>query len=221
MFFVYLKDGRRIDIPEAAAVVHRTMVLFLDDEDNIVEQFATNDIVAYSRTPYVEDAQGHQCLRARCRDVEGDLIMLRRHRRRRNGSARRDPAYDDRLACCSARRRAARAKPRIAEGRPHSRPAFAIATWRLLELRQHLARRDDVAVDAQLLRVDAQRQADELRQVQDRHLEPVDLGVLGRVRLLRVEVEVAERAGRDQAVGAFLLRLAEVVARPSSASSSC
>ena len=94
MFFVYLKDGRRIDIPEAAAVVHRTMVLFLDDGDNIVEQFATNDIVAYSRTPYVEDAQGINASERNPADMEGDLILLRRHRRRRSSSAHPAQDYD-------------------------------------------------------------------------------------------------------------------------------
>ena len=93
MFFVYLKDGRRIDIPEAAAVVHRAMVLFMDEEHNIVEQFATNEIVAYSRTPYVDDAQGMNASGPDA-DMEGDLIMLRRHRRRRKVSPRGDQAYD-------------------------------------------------------------------------------------------------------------------------------
>jgi hypothetical protein len=94
MFFVYLKDGRRIDIPEAASVAHRTMILFLDNGDNIVEQFATNDIVAYSRTPYVEDAQVVNASDHDAADLEGDLILLRRHRRRRGSSAHSGPGYD-------------------------------------------------------------------------------------------------------------------------------
>ena len=40
----------------------------------------------------------------------------------------------------------------------------------------HLSHGDDVAVDAQLLGVDAEGEADELGQVEDGHLEAVDVG---------------------------------------------
>ena len=69
--------------------------------------------------------------------------------------------------------------------------------------------RGDVLAHAELLRLEAERQADELRQVQDREAE-VAVDDLGRLGLLHVEVEVAERAGGDQAVGAGVERVADV-----------
>ena len=62
---------------------------------------------------------------------------------------------------------------------------------------------------AELLGLEAEREADELGEVQHGEAEVAvdDLGGLG---LLHVEVEVAERAGRDQAVGAGVERVAEV-----------
>ena len=62
---------------------------------------------------------------------------------------------------------------------------------------------------AQLLRLGAEREADQLRQVQDGEAE-VAVDDLGRLRLLHVEVEVAERAGGDEAVGAGVDRVADV-----------
>ena len=61
----------------------------------------------------------------------------------------------------------------------------------------------------QLLRLGAERQADQLRQVQDGEAE-VAVDDLGRLGLLHVEVEVAERAGGDEAVGAGVDRVADV-----------
>ena len=69
--------------------------------------------------------------------------------------------------------------------------------------------RGDVLAHAQLLRLGAERQADQLRQVQDGEAE-VAVDDLGRLGLLHVEVEVAERAGGDQAVGAGVERVADV-----------
>ena len=69
--------------------------------------------------------------------------------------------------------------------------------------------RGDVLAHAELLRLEAEREADELRQVQDREAE-VAVDDLGRLGLLHVEVEVAERAGGDQAVGAGVERVADV-----------
>ena len=66
--------------------------------------------------------------------------------------------------------------------------------------------RDDVALELQLGAVEPGRDADELREVQDRHLE-VLARLLAQLRLPRVEREVAERARRDHRVGAGLLRL--------------
>ena len=56
-------------------------------------------------------------------------------------------------------------------------------------------------VHPELLRLEAERQPDGLGQVQHRDAE-VALHELGGRGLLQVEVQVAERAGRDEGVGA-------------------
>ena len=53
---------------------------------------------------------------------------------------------------------------------------------------------------AELLGLQAEREAEELGEVQDRHVELAADDALGQ-RLLEVEVEVAQRARRDEAVG--------------------
>ena len=70
----------------------------------------------------------------------------------------------------------------------------------------------DMAGHAQLLRRGAECEADELRQVQDREAE-VAVDDLGRLGLLHVEVEVAERAGGHEAVRAGVESVAEMGAR--------
>jgi hypothetical protein len=82
----------------------------------------------------------------------------------------------------------------------------------LRQLREQLLRRDDVPVHPHLARVDAQRQTDHLRQMDDRQVDVV-LRHLLRRRLLRVEVQVAQRARRHQRVRAQLLRLVDMAAR--------
>src|SRR5262245_52630425 len=69
--------------------------------------------------------------------------------------------------------------------------------------------RGDVLVHAQLLRLEAEGQADELGEMEDRQSEiPIDgLGGLG---LLQIEIEVTERARRDQAIRAGVERIADV-----------
>ena len=66
-----------------------------------------------------------------------------------------------------------------------------------------------MAAHPELLRLEAERQADQLRQVEDREPE-VAADHLRRLRLLKVEVQVAERARRHQAVGAGVDRVADV-----------
>ena len=61
----------------------------------------------------------------------------------------------------------------------------------------------------ELLRLEAERQPDQLGQVQDREPEVV-VDDLRRLGLLHVEVEVAERAGGHQAVGVGVERVADV-----------
>src|SRR3954466_13894586 len=67
------------------------------------------------------------------------------------------------------------------------------------DLALHVVRLHDVLVHAEVLGLDAQGEPDELRQVQNRQAE-VALDVLGGVRLLEIQVEVAERARGDHAV---------------------
>src|SRR4051794_8711350 len=59
---------------------------------------------------------------------------------------------------------------------------------------------DDVALHPELLGLEPEGEAEELRQVEDRHVELTADGALGE-RLLQVEVEVAQRARRHEAVG--------------------
>jgi hypothetical protein len=87
MFFVYLKDGRRVDIPEASFVIHRAMVVFLDRDDQIVRQIPAEDILAYSRTPYegdvVEYYEPRQQEPRAVPSFDSELLMRPRHHRRR------------------------------------------------------------------------------------------------------------------------------------------
>ena len=85
MFFVYLKDGRRLEIPDASSVIHRTMVVFLDKGDQIIRQLPADDILAYSRTPYEGDVIELFEPRTEPRPVtvlDSELLMRPRHHRR-------------------------------------------------------------------------------------------------------------------------------------------
>ena len=64
-------------------------------------------------------------------------------------------------------------------------------------------------VHPELLGLESEREADELRQVQHRHVQRAADDLLGQ-RLLEVQVEVAERARRDQAVRVRVGRVAEM-----------
>jgi len=68
-----------------------------------------------------------------------------------------------------------------------------------------------VAGEPELLGVEPERQPDELRQVQHGHVQLAPDHAFGD-GLLQVEVEVAQRAGGDQAVGVGVDRVAEVAA---------
>src|SRR5512132_1229799 len=69
--------------------------------------------------------------------------------------------------------------------------------------------RGDVLVHAELLRLEAQGEADELGEVENRQPQ-VPIHDLRRLGLLHVEVEVAERARGDQAVGIGVDRVPDV-----------
>src|SRR5690242_18310301 len=81
----------------------------------------------------------------------------------------------------------------------------------LRDLALHVAGLDDVLVHPELLGLEAERQPHELREVQHRHPE-VALHELGGVRLLEVEIEVAQRARRDHAVRVRVDRVGDVAA---------
>ena len=69
-----------------------------------------------------------------------------------------------------------------------------------------------MAGHAELGGLEAEGEADELRQVEDGEAELATDLLLGQ-RLLEVEVEVAQRAGGDQAVGLGVDRVADVASR--------
>ena len=73
-----------------------------------------------------------------------------------------------------------------------------------LELLEHRLDRDDVALELQLRLLEPGGDADQLREVEDRHLEVAARRRL-QLRLPRVEREVAERARRHHRVGAGLV----------------
>src|SRR6185503_11477765 len=72
--------------------------------------------------------------------------------------------------------------------------------------------RRDVLAHPELLRLEAERQRDELWEVEDREPELATRD-LRRLGLLQVEVQVAERAWRHQAVGAGVEGVTDVGAR--------
>src|SRR5687768_15863214 len=96
--------------------------------------------------------------------------------------------------------------------RPRNRPSSyedvgAAGTLRShVEFLEHRVDRDDVALELQLRVGQAGGDADQLREVQDRHLE-VSARLLLQLRLPRVQREMTERARRHHRVGAGLLRL--------------
>src|SRR5690349_647013 len=83
------------------------------------------------------------------------------------------------------------------------RPAGTCSDFELLE---HGLHRDDVALELQLRLLQPGGDADQLREVQDRHLEVLPSRGL-QLRLPRVQREVAERARSHERIGAGLLRL--------------
>src|SRR5262249_1849827 len=87
--------------------------------------------------------------------------------------------------------------------RPPQRRRLAEAVALGLELLDDRLDGDDVPLELQLGLLEPGRDADQLRQMQDRHLE-VLAGRLLQLRLPRVEREVAERARRHDRVGAGL-----------------
>src|SRR2546423_8739064 len=91
-------------------------------------------------------------------------------------------------------------------GRLRCRPTQELAECSDFELLDHGLHRDDVPLELQLVLLEPRRDADELRQMEDRQRE-VASGRLAQLRLPRAEREVAERARRDHRVGARLDRL--------------
>ena len=103
----------------------------------------------------------------------------------------------------------ARLEPGIAQRRaPRLRRSQRRTRWRAsdFELLEDRLNRDDVPLELQLGLREARGDADELREMKDRHLE-VTPGRLLQLRLPGVEREVAERARSDDRVGSCLIRL--------------
>src|SRR3954451_879663 len=69
--------------------------------------------------------------------------------------------------------------------------------------------RGDVLLHPELLGLEAERQADELGEMKDGKTE-IAVDDLGCLRLLHVQIEVAERTGRDQTIGVRVDRVADV-----------
>jgi hypothetical protein len=89
MIFVYLKDGRRVDVPEAESVIQRGLVMFLDREDQIIRQMSPEEILAYSHVPYEEDERDRITAQLamppsepQAVQMESDALLLRRRRHR-------------------------------------------------------------------------------------------------------------------------------------------
>src|SRR6185437_13637370 len=99
-------------------------------------------------------------------------------------------------------------QPPVAAARPATAPARprCPVTCSDRELLDDRLDGDDVALELQLRLLQPGRDADQLRQVEDRHLE-VLAGRLLQLRLPGVERQVAERARRDDRIGPGLLRL--------------
>ena len=121
-----------------------------------------------------------------------------------DGSCTRRP-YPPRAAACSTR-------ARWSDVRRSDAPRYAAdaADDRRRPV-DHRRRAHDVLAQPELLRVEPEREPDELGEVQHRHAERAADDLLGQ-RLLQVEVEVAERARGDEAVGVGVQRVAEVPA---------
>src|SRR3954447_17692892 len=92
--------------------------------------------------------------------------------------------------------------------RPRSQPE-GLGDYRLLESLLDPLGRGDVLLHPELLGLEAERQADELGEMEDGQAE-IAVDDLGCLRLLHVQIEVAERAGRDQAIGVGVDRVADV-----------
>lgn len=98
MIFIYLKDGRRVDMPDAVSVIHRAQVVFLDKDGQIIRQLPTEEILAYSRVLYDEGNAPFRDHESRADDVRlpeisADALLLPRRRHRR--SPRRGAAVQD------------------------------------------------------------------------------------------------------------------------------
>jgi hypothetical protein len=81
--YVYLQDGRRLDIEEADSFAHRgETLLCLDRDGHEVMRFRTRDVVAYAHAAYPYDLE----FVSRPLEPEEMLPPARRRRRRRTMS---------------------------------------------------------------------------------------------------------------------------------------
>src|SRR5260370_31732242 len=73
--------------------------------------------------------------------------------------------------------------------------------------------RHDMPLQFEFLGSETERETDELRQVEDRQVD-FTAGLLGRAILVAVEIQMAQRAPRNHAIGALFPRLALMLRRP-------
>ena len=88
MIFVYLRDGQRLEVPDAVSVIHRREIVFLNRDGEIIRQLPNDDILAYSRVLYNETDSVVEPVEARfSRPItplySGDSVMTPRRRHRR------------------------------------------------------------------------------------------------------------------------------------------
>jgi hypothetical protein len=56
VIFIYLRDGRRIDVESATTFVHRgEQIVCLDSEGNETQRFDSREVTAYGHVPYPYD----------------------------------------------------------------------------------------------------------------------------------------------------------------------
>jgi hypothetical protein len=60
MIFVYFRDGRRVEVPDAVSVVHRDSLVLLNQDDAVVTQLEPEEIIAYTYMPPEEPSPSSQ-----------------------------------------------------------------------------------------------------------------------------------------------------------------
>jgi hypothetical protein len=99
MIFIYMRDGSRLDLPEAVSVVHRSDILFLDKDGEVVRQMEPGECYAYGHVLYDDEGvayidQGPSAQRSiEALDPPQPLVTPRRHRRGLSAAAQGHPEH--------------------------------------------------------------------------------------------------------------------------------